>query len=129
MTATRRRAKEGKYNSMNKDSPSGSPYETLAEHDQSKTKRDTSSLRPLDVLLVILPRNLILVIKLGSTSNISMVLVRHYFDTSYLGNIGLISVNLYPEFADEQHTGIILTSEVCVSVRRSGDLANGRRDV
>jgi hypothetical protein len=30
---------------------------------------------------------------------------------------------------DEQHTGIILTSEVCVSVRRSGDLANGRRDV
>jgi hypothetical protein len=31
--------------------------------------------------------------------------------------------------SEEQHTGIILTSEVCVSVRRSGDLANGRRDV
>jgi hypothetical protein len=30
---------------------------------------------------------------------------------------------------EEQHTGIILTSEVCVSVRHSGDLANGRRDV
>jgi hypothetical protein len=25
--------------------------------------------------------------------------------------------------------GEILTSEVCVSVKRSGDLANGRRDV
>jgi hypothetical protein len=30
---------------------------------------------------------------------------------------------------DEQHTGIILTSEVCVREERSGDLANGRRDV
>jgi hypothetical protein len=26
---------------MNKDGPSGSPYETLAEHDRSKTKHDT----------------------------------------------------------------------------------------
>jgi hypothetical protein len=31
--------------------------------------------------------------------------------------------------SDEQHTGIILTSEVCVREERSGDLANGRRDV
>jgi hypothetical protein len=27
---------------------------------------------------------------------------------------------------DEQHTGIILTSEVCVREECSGDLANGR---
>jgi hypothetical protein len=26
---------------MNKDSPDGSPYGTLAKHDQSETKRDT----------------------------------------------------------------------------------------
>jgi hypothetical protein len=37
MTATRQRAKGGKYDSMNKDSPSGSLYEMLAEHDQSET--------------------------------------------------------------------------------------------
>jgi hypothetical protein len=30
---------------MNEDSPSGSPYETLAEHDQSETKRDRSPSR------------------------------------------------------------------------------------
>jgi hypothetical protein len=30
---------------------------------------------------------------------------------------------------DEQHTGIILTSEVCVREERSGDLANGRERI
>jgi hypothetical protein len=40
MTATRRRA-WGKYDSMNKDGPNGSPYEMLAKHDQSETKCDT----------------------------------------------------------------------------------------
>jgi hypothetical protein len=39
MTATRRQA-WGKYDSMNKDGPNGSPYETLAKHDQSETKHD-----------------------------------------------------------------------------------------
>jgi hypothetical protein len=29
---------------MNEDSPSGSPYETLAEHDQSETKHDMADL-------------------------------------------------------------------------------------
>jgi hypothetical protein len=28
---------------MNEDSPNGSPYETLAMHDQSETKRDITS--------------------------------------------------------------------------------------
>jgi hypothetical protein len=32
----------GEYNSMNEDSPNGSPYETLTKHDQSETKRDRS---------------------------------------------------------------------------------------
>jgi hypothetical protein len=31
----------GKYESMNKDGPNGSPYETLVKHDQSETKHDT----------------------------------------------------------------------------------------
>jgi hypothetical protein len=31
--------------------------------------------------------------------------------------------------SDEQHTGIILTSEVCVREEHSGDLANGRERI
>jgi hypothetical protein len=32
------------HDSMNEDSPSGSPYETLAEHDQSETKHDKAPI-------------------------------------------------------------------------------------
>jgi hypothetical protein len=31
----------GKYESMSEDGPNGSPYETLAKHNQSEMKRDT----------------------------------------------------------------------------------------
>jgi hypothetical protein len=46
-------------------------------------------------------------------------------------NLSSVPLNLNSslEVHDEQHTGIILTSEVCVREERSGDLANGRRDV
>jgi hypothetical protein len=37
----------GKYESMSEDGPSGSPYETLAKHDQSEMKRDNWSVRHL----------------------------------------------------------------------------------
>jgi hypothetical protein len=33
------------------------------------------------------------------------------------------------DLSDEQHTGIILTSEVCVRGERSGESCNGRRQM
>jgi hypothetical protein len=39
---------------MNEDGPNGSPYGTLAKHDQSETKRDiTSSSRTMPTLLTL----------------------------------------------------------------------------
>jgi hypothetical protein len=45
------------------------------------------------------------------------------------GVVSNIAAQFSADKCDEQQQGEILTSEVCVSVRRSGDLANGRRDV
>jgi hypothetical protein len=44
----------GEYNSMNEDSPNGSPYEMLVKHDQSETKHDiTSFSRTMPTLLTL----------------------------------------------------------------------------